>query len=86
VEDNRAAPGFFYRRLPLDLAWGAGADGRTYATTKNVPWSIATVLQAKLCSKTDLNTTLGVNDLYDLVEIANVHAYNQWVASRPAPK
>lgn len=47
----------------------------------NVPASIAAVITANLATLHELDTVYGVADLYRLVEIATVNAFNEWVAS-----
>jgi hypothetical protein len=41
------------------------------------------VVSARLASLSELSTTLGVQDLYDLLEIAAVDAHNERVLSTP---
>ncbi len=45
----------------------------------NVPRQIAAVVSSRLASLVELDTVLGVQDLYDLLEIMAVDSYN----SRP---
>jgi hypothetical protein len=43
----------------------------------NVPRAVALVVAARLASLTELGTTLGAEDLYDLLEIMVVDAHNE---------
>jgi hypothetical protein len=44
------------------------------------------VISSKLASKVELDTVLGVQDLYDLLEIISVDAHNQRVMNELAAK
>jgi hypothetical protein len=43
----------------------------------NVPRNIFTVIQAEKASYAELDSVLGVRDLYDLIEIILISAHNQ---------
>lgn len=43
----------------------------------NVPRTIATAISAKVASLNDLQTVYGLEDMYDLLEIAIVDSHNQ---------
>ena len=56
-----------------------GAEGRRVAHYQNVPRALAQVISSRLATMTELDSVLGAQDLYDLLEIAAVDAFN----SRP---
>ncbi|EAQ4379505.1 transcription elongation factor GreA [Salmonella enterica subsp. enterica serovar Javiana] len=45
----------------------------------NVPRTIATVISSGKASKVELDSVLGVQDLWDLLEIIHVDAHNERV-------
>ncbi|AKH22921.1 transcription elongation factor GreA [Escherichia coli O28ac] len=45
----------------------------------NVPRTIATVISSGKASKAELDSVLGVQDLWDLLEIIHVDAHNEQV-------
>ena len=47
-----------------------------------MPRAIGMVISSKLASLVELDTMLGAEDVYDLLEIASVDAYNQYVSSK----
>jgi hypothetical protein len=49
----------------------------------NVPRAVALVVSARLATLTELGSTLGAEDVYDLLEIMAVDAHNERVT---APK
>ena len=51
-----------------------------------MPSSIASVISHKMASYAELDTVLGTEDLYVLLEIIAVDAYNQQVARKNAEK
>jgi hypothetical protein len=57
-------------------------DGRQYAEYVNVPRSIGTVVSARLATMAELNTTLGSEDVLDMLEILGVDEHNKRVASK----
>jgi hypothetical protein len=48
-----------------------------------VPNHVGVVVSARLATLTELDTTLGCEDLYDLLEIVLIDAHNQRIASKP---
>ena len=51
----------------------------------NVPRVIGVVLSSRIATMTELTTTLGAHDLYDLLEVLAVDAHNDRVLN-PPPK
>jgi hypothetical protein len=49
----------------------------------NVPRVIGAVISSRLATKVELDTVLGSEDVYDLLEIVSVDAHNKNVASTP---
>jgi len=49
----------------------------------NVPIPLGRVISARLATLHDLDTVYGVADLYDMLEILAVDAYNQGIANKP---
>lgn len=66
---------FFYTRRSLDL--GPGDDGVGLVSSPNVPRTIAAAVSAKVTTLHELQTVYGLEDLYDLLEVAIVDAHNQ---------
>ncbi|OIQ97218.1 hypothetical protein GALL_207720 [mine drainage metagenome] len=54
-----------------------GGGGRDLAGTPNVPRALAAVISARLATLAELETRLGAEDLYDLLEILAVDAHNR---------
>jgi hypothetical protein len=50
----------------------------------NVPKTIGTVISAGRASLVELDTVLGVEDMYDLLEIISVDMYNQYIVNKQA--
>jgi hypothetical protein len=48
----------------------------------NVPGTIGAVISARLATKVELDTVLGMEDVYDLLEIVSVDAYNRQLANQ----
>lgn len=48
----------------------------------NVPPTIATAISSGLTTMTELQTTLGLEDLHNILEIAAVDAHNRRIAER----
>jgi hypothetical protein len=48
----------------------------------NVPRAISIVVSSRLATLVDLDSVLGASDLYDLLEIITVDAYNRREASK----
>ncbi|HEX7687347.1 MAG TPA: transcription elongation factor GreA [Burkholderiaceae bacterium] len=48
-----------------------------------MPRAIGVVVSSRLASMSELSTTLGTHDLYDLLEILAVDAHNERVLSTP---
>jgi len=46
-----------------------------------VPFTIGAVISARLATMVELETVLGMEDVYDLLEILSVDAYNKQLAS-----
>jgi len=73
---DRNPYGFFARRLPLDL----GGDGQTeveFERYPNVAYSVGTVVSAGLATLHEVDTVLGLEDIYDLLEILAVDTENK---------
>ena len=65
----------FYIRFPVDLGIPQAIAG--LAEYRNVPRTIGAVVSARLATLVELDTVLGLSDLYDLLEIMSVDGYNQ---------
>ena len=65
----------------MDIDLGPG-DGRNYRDYVNVPRTIARVVSSRLASLVELDTVLGGEDLYDLLDIVLIDAHNERVAAR----
>lgn len=50
---------------------------------QNVPKTIATVVSSGKASYTDLGSVLGLEDMWDLLEIVTIDAHNQRILSTP---
>jgi hypothetical protein len=48
----------------------------------NVPQVIGAVISSRLATMVELDTVLGAEDAYDLLEIVSVDAHNKRIASR----
>ena len=48
----------------------------------NVPRTIGAVISSKLASLVELDTVLGAEDLYDLLEIIAVDSHNNYIATK----
>ncbi len=71
------AYGFFQGRRPLELDnWQRGGQ-LIRAEYLNLPRTIATVLSARMATIVELDTALGTQDLYDLLEVIAVDNYNR---------
>lgn len=57
-------------------------DGRQYADYANVPPTIGSVISARLATMAEIETVLGMEDIYDLLEIMAVDEHNKRIASR----
>jgi hypothetical protein len=49
----------------------------------NLPPIIGTIVSSKLATLVELQTVLGVQDAYDLIEIISVDAHNHKVVNKP---
>lgn len=58
-------------------------DGREYADYVNIPRTIGTVISSGKATLVELDTVLGSEDVYDLLEIITVDAYNSQIANKP---
>jgi len=47
-----------------------------------VPRTIGAVISSKLATKVELDTVLGMEDVYDLLEIIMVDAHNKHIAEK----
>lgn len=56
---------------------------RGFAEYVNVSRVVAAVVSSRLASLVDLDTVLGAQDLYTLLEILTVDAHNDRVANQP---
>jgi hypothetical protein len=48
----------------------------------NVPRTIGAVISSRLATLVELDTVLGMEDVYDLLEIISVDAHNKHIASQ----
>lgn len=48
----------------------------------NVPRTIGAVISARLATMAEIETVLGMEDIYDLLEIITVDAYNKQIAQK----
>ena len=55
--------------------------GGAYTPYINVPQTIGTVISSRLATLTELDTVLGIEDLYDLLEVISVDAYKDYIAN-----
>lgn len=69
--------GFFAGREALELPRRGGGHTKPHAEYKNVPLAIATVVSARLATLHELRTVYDTQDLYDLLEVITVDAYNR---------
>ncbi len=53
-------------------------------TTVNVPRTIASLVSFRYATLTELQTIYGVEDMYDMIEIAAVDSHNRYMASKKA--
>lgn len=49
----------------------------------NVPRAVAVVVSARMATMAELNSALGAEDLYDMLEILAVDAHNDRVVNAP---
>jgi len=47
----------------------------------NLPQTIGTVISSRLATLTELDTVLGIEDMYDLLEVISVDAYKDYIAN-----
>ncbi|CAK8736469.1 hypothetical protein SODG_000182 [Sodalis praecaptivus] len=68
----------FRTRRPLDIPPRYSHPDKPFGLVEypNVPHTLGTVMSAGKASKVDLDTVLGVQDLWDLLEIIRVDAHN----------
>jgi hypothetical protein len=59
----------------------AGDQGN-FIEYKNVPMTIGLALSAKMATLNELQTVYGLEDVYDMLEIASVDAHNQNLARK----
>jgi hypothetical protein len=70
--------GFFQTRHQIDFGIGGG-DNPKLLKYRNVPQSIGFVLSSKMATLVELQTVLGMEDVYDLIEVISIDNYNQRV-------
>lgn len=46
-------------------------------TYQNVPQTIATAMTSRLCTKIELDTVYGTEDLWDILEVHTVNSHNE---------
>ena len=68
---------FFFTRKSVDFGHIFHGDAPGLLSYANVPRAVGVVISSGLASLTELSTTLGTEDLYDLVEIVMVDAHNR---------
>ena len=73
---HNVARKFFARRKPVNLDFGPAAecDFQEYI---NVPPIIGAVIATQSATLIELQTVLSVEDVYDLLEIRSIDAYNR---------
>jgi len=68
--------GFFFSRKRVDFGVSSDIDTKTPLVCENVPHVIAGVLSTKLATLHELQTVYGLEDAYDLLEVAMVDGHN----------
>jgi hypothetical protein len=48
----------------------------------NVPRTLGAVISGRLATQVELDTVLGVEDMYNLLEIQNIDAYNEYLSTK----
>jgi hypothetical protein len=74
--------GFFYRRRPLDLGPGGAHYDSRLAEYANVPRTLGMIISRRLATLHELDTVYGIEDLWNLIEIALVDNHNESIAQR----
>jgi hypothetical protein len=55
--------------------------GGVFSPYINVPQTIGAIVSSRLATLTELDTVLGIEDLYDLLEVLSVDTYNKNLAN-----
>ena len=71
--------GFFASRKHLDFGV-CGDDDSKFMQYRNIPVPIAYVISAKMATLHELSTVYGVEDMYNLLEVISIDAYNARIA------
>jgi hypothetical protein len=84
----RHPPGFFRAREVLDLDDGTvGGDGPEWSEYRNLgSGAIGAVISARLATLHELDTVYGGTDLYKLVEVVRIDAFNQKISNKWATR
>lgn len=67
--------GFFGCRQSLDFGIG-GETSSKHLNYKNVPQAVAMVVSSRMATLYELDTVYGIEDMYDMLEILSVDAFN----------
>lgn len=67
--------------MDIEIAPGHSDDAGRYAEYRNLPGSIGAVISARLATLVELDTVLGAEDLYLLLEVLAVDNHNTRVAN-----
>lgn len=76
-----AAHRLFFSRVPIDVDVGDAPAG--LIGYPNVPGAIGSVISSGNATLVELQTVLGTEDVYDLLEIISVDAHNRRVLNPP---
>lgn len=84
-EGARVAHGFFFDRERIDFGVRfAGNNPHGLKTYANIPAAIGAVISSGLATLAELDSVYGVKDLYDLLEVVMVDAFNRSVLEESA--
>lgn len=73
---GHAAHGFFFYRERLDFGLAFASETVELQTYVNLPSPVGAVVSAGTATLIELQTVYGTEDLYDLLEVVMVDAYN----------
>ena len=68
---------FFRTRRPLDVYGGLDDLGVELAEYVNVPATIGAVISSGKASLAEMSTVLGLEDVYDILEVITVDTHNR---------
>ena len=72
------APKFFRGRRDLEIDSGE-TDVGGLAEYKNLPASVGTVISSRMATLVECQSVLGIEDVYDIIEVLAVDAHNRRV-------